>query len=297
MGRGLNLWHTSGVEDPAARCQVGKWAVPTRYVKRSLRRRTRKSSPHYRPNTRRPPTTSCCRRRSGDTDPAPLTASETDVEAAINSMRPGSVAGLDGVRALHLQQLISKEAAESGRRLIRSLTRLTNLLLQGAAPECARAALFGASLCAMRKGDGGLRPIAMGSIYRRLACRIAARHVATTVGEELRPVQLGVGTPQGCEAAVHATREYLAVAAAAGSPHLLVKVDVRNAFNTVRRDAFLTQVKARVPAVYPLLRNTYSEPTQLCIATRPSPPAAACSRATHSARRRLRWPSTPSSEP
>ena len=200
-----------------------------------------------------------------DTDPAPLTASETDVEAAINSMRPGSVAGLDGVRALHLQQLISKEAAESGRRLIRSLTRLTNLLLQGAAPECAREALFGASLCAMRKGDGGLRPIAIGSIYRRLACRIAARHVATTVGEELRPVQLGVGTPQGCEAAVHATREYLAVAAAAGSPHLLIKVDVRNAFNTVRRDAFLSQVKARAPAVYPLLRNTYSEPTQLCI--------------------------------
>ena len=200
-----------------------------------------------------------------DTDPAPLTASETDVEAAINSMRPGSVAGLDGVRALHLQQLISREAAESGRRLIRSLTRLTNLLLQGAAPECAREALFGASLCAMRKGDGGLRPIAIGSIYRRLACRIAARHVATTVGEELRPVQLGVGTPQGCEAAVHATREYLAVAAAAGSPHLLVKVDVRNAFNTVRRDAFLSQVKARAPAVYPLLRNTYSEPTQLCI--------------------------------
>ena len=78
-------------------------------------------------------------------------------------------------------------------------------------------------------------------------------------------MQLGVGTPQGCEAAVHATREYLAVAATAGSPHLLVKVDVRNAFNTVRRDAFLSQVKARAPAVYPLLRNTYSEPTQLCI--------------------------------
>ena len=46
-----------------------------------------------------------------DTDPAPLTASETDVKAAINSMRPGSVADLDGVRALRL--LISKEAAES----------------------------------------------------------------------------------------------------------------------------------------------------------------------------------------
>ena len=42
-------------------------------------------------------------------------------------------------------------------------------------------------------------------------------------------------------------------------------VDVRNAFNTVRRDIFLTQVKERVPAVYPLLRSTYGEPTQLCI--------------------------------
>ena len=40
---------------------------------------------------------------------------------------------------------------------------------------------------------------------------------------------------------------------------------VRNAFNTVRRDTFLTQVKTRAPAVYPLLWNVYAEPTPLCI--------------------------------
>ena len=200
-----------------------------------------------------------------NTDPAPLTASEADVEAAITSMQSGSAAGLDGIRALHLQQLVSREAAESGRRLIRSLTRLTNLLLQGAAPQCAREALFGATLCAITKRDGGLRPIAVGSIYRRLACRIAARHVTAAVGEKLRPIQLGVGTPQGCEAAVHATREFLTVAASATTPHLLVKVDIRNAFNTVRRDVFLTQARTRVPAVYPMLRNMYGEPTPLLI--------------------------------
>ncbi|XP_043203123.1 uncharacterized protein LOC122371098 [Amphibalanus amphitrite] len=62
-------------------------------------------------------------------DPGPLTVTPEEVEAAINSMPPGSSAGLDGIRPLHLRQLISREAAESGRRLLHSLTVLTNLVL------------------------------------------------------------------------------------------------------------------------------------------------------------------------
>ena len=110
-------------------------------------------------------------------------------------MPPGSSAGLDGIRPLHLRQLISRDAAESGRRLLGSLTTLTNLALAGRVPDCARNALFSASLCALRKRSGGLRPIAVGSVYRRLPSRIAARHLASGLGAELRPIQLGVGTP------------------------------------------------------------------------------------------------------
>ena len=108
---------------------------------------------------------------------------------------------LDDIRPLHLHQLFSREAAESGRRLLIPLTALTNLI------QCGRDALFRASLFALRKKDGGLRPIAVGSVYRRLPGRIGARHIASILGPKLPPTQLGFGIPLGCEAAVHTARE------------------------------------------------------------------------------------------
>ena len=199
-------------------------------------------------------------------DTPPLIVTEEQVHSAVFSMSPGSSAGLDGIRPLHLRQLLSQEAAESGRRLLISLTTFTNVVLSGHVPQCGRDALFGASLCALRKRDGGLRPIAVGSVYRRLPGRIGARHIATVLSPELRPTQLGVGTPLGCEAAVHAAREYIySRATGSSAPHVLVKVDVRNAFNTVRRDIFLSQLKDRCPEIYPMAHQAYSLPTPLFI--------------------------------
>ena len=264
---------------------------------RSLRRRIRRSLQPFEPSTRRPPTTNCFRRRSRTrTRPRspplrptwrrPSTACGRG-SVARSGRRPSPAPATADLKGSRRERPPPNTESHTPHQFVTSRS----------GTECAREALFGASLCAMRKGDGGLIPIAIGSIYRRLACRIAARHVATTVGEELRPVQLRVGTPQGCEAAVHATREYLAVAAAAGSPHLLVKMDVRNAFNTVRRDGLLSQVKARAPLCTPCSGIPTASPPSSALAARLSPPAAACSRATHSARRRSRCPRSPSSEP
>ena len=181
-------------------------------------------------------------------------------------MPTGSSAGLDGVRPLHLRQLLSREAAESGRRLLTSLTALANLVLSGLVPECGRDALYGASLCALRKKSGGLRPIAVGSVYRRLPGRIGARHIAAMLGPELRPTQLGVGTPLGCEAAVHAVREYIGTDTTnSNTPRVLVKMDVRNAFNTIRRDAILTRIHERCPELYPMAHQAYHLPSPLHI--------------------------------
>ena len=195
----------------------------------------------------------------------PLRVQTAQVRSAIESMPTGSAAGLDGMRPLHLRQLISAEASEPGRRLLGSLTSLANKALEGDIPECARSAFFGATLCALRKKDGGLRPIAVGSVYRRLPCRIAARHAADLLGPEFRPVQLGVGTRLGCEAAVHAAREYISSVTDVPSPNVILKLDVRNAFNTVRRDKMLNNIKKRCPEVYRLAHQSYSAPTPLHI--------------------------------
>ena len=72
---------------------------------------------------------------------------------------------------------------------------------------------------------------------------------------------MGVGTPLGCEAAVHATRDFLVADTLPSTA--VVKVDIRNAFNTVRRDRLLRSVRDRCPEIYPLAFQAYSRPSPL----------------------------------
>ena len=132
---------------------------------------------------------------------------------------------------------MSREASESGRRLLQVLTRLVNLILAGRIPHFVQRVMFSASLCALKKKDGGVRPKAVGSFYMRLAGRIAAKDASISTSNTLLPIQLDVGVPQGCEAAVHTCREYTSHCLEDPSfDKVLIKVDMRNAFNNIRHD-------------------------------------------------------------
>jgi len=77
------------------------------------------------------------------------------------------------------------------------------------------AVFFGANLHALRKKDGGLRPIAVGLTLRRLVSKVAnswnARNDAR-MASFLAPRQLGDEICGGAEAAVHAARVFLGAA-------------------------------------------------------------------------------------
>jgi len=191
---------------------------------------------------------------------APVLASEEDVRKALASFRPGSAGGPDGLRPGHLKTLTARSAAEAGVRLLASLTEFVNLTLGGEIPDFARSVFYGASLCALTKKDGGVRPIAVGNTLRRLATKVGARSMSSTIGDSLRPVQLGYSTRGGCEAAAHAARRYLREST---NRRVILKVDMANAFNSLRRDVFLSAARVRAPALYRLLWQAYSESTTL----------------------------------
>ena len=194
----------------------------------------------------------------------PYIATEADITSAIASFDTGSSAGLDGLRPAHLKDMTSRSAGEAGPRLTKALTSLVNFALRGEIPPSARVAFFGASLTALRKTDGGIRPIAVGSTYRRMATKVGLKPLSAQLGLELRPIQLGYGTPGGCEAAVHATRHFVAHL---DTDSVAVKLDMRNAFNTVRRDHFLQVVRELATPLYHLLWQAYSQPTPLYYGT------------------------------
>ena len=93
-----------------------------------------------------------------------MTTSSQDIQEAICLLSGSSGGGVDGFRPIHLQDLISNQTAEAGNRLILSLTSLVNTFLNGQTSDFARILFFSANLTALRKKDGGIRPIAAGYI-------------------------------------------------------------------------------------------------------------------------------------
>ena len=70
-----------------------------------------------------------------------------------------------------------------------------------------------------------------------IGCTLAAKCVMPGLRgyceTNFRPFQVGVGMPKGAEAAVHATRNFLEDASKKNEQKVMLKIDFRNAFNTI----------------------------------------------------------------
>ena len=116
---------------------------------------------------------------------------------SIVSFPNGSAGGPDGLRPQHLKSLISTSAGAGGPVLLRALTDLVNIIVKGDTPSSISPFFFGASLIALEKKGGGVRPIAIGCSLRRLAAKAIGSQLKSRMGDLLAPHQLGYGTPRG----------------------------------------------------------------------------------------------------
>ena len=157
--------------------------------------------------------------------------SEEAMVKAIRSFPNGSAGGPDGLSPQHLKDLTGASAQSGGPALLRALTSLANIILQGKIPRAVRPFLFGASLVALEKKEGSVRPIAVGCTLRRLAAKTAGSYIMEAMGALLIPCQLGYGTSHRAEAAVFAARLVLDNIQ---PKEVILKLDFKNAFNTIR---------------------------------------------------------------
>ena len=144
--------------------------------------------------------------------------------------------------------------------LLRALTSLINLLLEGKMSPSIRPSFLGATLVALEKKGGGIRPTAVGCTLSRLAAKTASKQVMHDMGALLAPHQLGYGIPLGAEATVHAACIYLHNLQ---PDNVLLKLDFRNAFNCIRWDKMLKSVEELAPELFPFVYFVYSEPSTL----------------------------------
>ena len=126
--------------------------------------------------------------------------------------------------------------------MLNALTEFANVMLRGEVPSFAVPILYLGNVCGLQKGEGGIWLVAVGSTFRRLATKIGDRDLMTALGNELRPVQLCVSTRGGCEDVTHAERQFIRDCS---HRRVLLKVDMRNAFNCLRRNSFLSVARTR----------------------------------------------------
>ena len=191
-----------------------------------------------------------------------ILVSSENIRKGIRSFKNGSSAGPDGLAPQHLKDLISETLGEVSQRLVEVLVKFTNeIVLRGNIPLAVSSSFFGASLIALSKKDGGVRPIAIGNTLRRLAGKCCMLKLSQQLPSTFQPHQLGVGTTSGAEAVVHACRNFFGDAGSTNK--VLLKIDFKNAFNTIRRDCVLQKVFESFPQIYFFVYQAYATPSNL----------------------------------
>ena len=122
--------------------------------------------------------------------------------------------------------------------------------------------LAGGNLTALAKSKQGssldIRPIAVGETLRHHTGKCLCVLVRSKASEFFQPHQFGVACPMGAEKIVHGLR-------ACVEKHWLkenlvvLKVDIKNAFNLVSHQALLSECAKHFPELYPWAHWCYSQ--------------------------------------
>lgn len=174
----------------------------------------------------------------------------------------GTSCGREGLRAQHLSDCLSGAAVAVSDELLVSITGVVNLFLDGSCPQELGEYVASAPLTPLLKPGGGIRPIAVGTIWRRLVSKVCASLVGPSLGAYFDGLQFGVGVSGGAEAILHSMSRMVEDRGEAVGLSMLL-VDFKNAFNLVDRGAMLREVRLRCPAISRWVEFCYSTPARL----------------------------------
>ena len=158
----------------------------------------------------------------------------------MKSFPSGSAPGPSGLRPTHVREAVLCPSADRSRESLLALTKFVNLLASGRTPQSVLPHFCGASLLACKKKNGGLRPIAVGEVLRRLVSKCLAQAVRSSALSVLAPLQLGVNVKGGCEAIIHAVSHLMN---SPSNQRWILLLDFTNAFNSVDRQAMFAEIR------------------------------------------------------
>ena len=171
--------------------------------------------------------------------------------AILHSFPKDTAAGPSGLRIQHLLDAATIPLPTS---ICSALRDVVNLLASGNVPSQVSTYLAGGSLTALNKVKPGcppdIRPIAVGETLRRLMGKCLCAVIKDKASELFHPLQFGVACSAGSEKIIHGLRKCI-------EDHwddedfVVLKVDMRNAFNLVSRQAILDECASLFPELLP----------------------------------------------
>ena len=185
--------------------------------------------------------------------------SEDVVARALRSFPADTAPGPSGLRIQHLREAGAPGSTHS---LVVHLARLVNLMAQGQACPLIAPVLAGAGLVAVPKPNGGVRPIAVGEILRRLTGKCLMQLVQEEARRTFWPTQLGVGIKSGAETGIHTVRAWTKRHEGAHNK-VLLKLDFSNAFNRISRCQVLESAVMHFPGLARWVTWCYQQPSAL----------------------------------
>jgi len=179
-----------------------------------------------------------------------LMLSPESLAAAIRLAPRGSAGSGSGWIFEHYKALTASSDEQLG-----ELCQSVQMLISGKLSAEITEALGSCTLIALAKPDGGTRPIAIGEVLRRLAGKAICYQLKKEMSTFFFPAQYGVQTRGGCEQILHTIRSH---------HHLfpndvLLRLDCKNAFNTVSRTRFLRELLSNKSfrAAFPFVAQFY----------------------------------------
>lgn len=191
---------------------------------------------------------------------AAVTVTMDTFKDVLRGLPKGSASGPSGWTYEHI-----KAATETDVYARVAALRLINAIISGKLPHLPE--LLDSTLIALEKpgAGGGVRPIAIGEVWLRLAglCAMAS---CPGAGQALAPLQLGVGVRGGSQIIGHA----LSSGIAADPDCVTLQVDWSNAFNTLSRTAMLEAVAKLQPSLLRFAIWAYGQPSRLHVSGAPA---------------------------
>ncbi|GKA54974.1 hypothetical protein Tco_0753923 [Tanacetum coccineum] len=148
----------------------------------------------------------------------------------IKSFPRGTSCGRDRLCTQHLMDCLSGAALAISDELVSSITQVVNHFLEGKCPTMLGEYIASAPLTLLVKPCGGIRPIVVGTIWRRLVSKVSATMIGHSLDGYLVGLQFGVGVPGGGEAILYAVNHLVEDRGDDVGLSMLL-VDFQNAFN------------------------------------------------------------------